>query len=215
MDDQWITAAFTIGGVLIGTGGTVFGNWTTARFQSTDKVSELRHALLQNTREEVLSQITRYIIVTDSFISSLKLFKTAVETAWDKRLDQKVNDDDIQRALEHPGSYDLAELKAHSRTVDRELEEAVDHVEAALRSLQAVCAELESTSPLCEIVAPPLIATHVERLTSEALKLTQKLGATDWQVVAEQDGVPDDEFVSMRRQVTASTRDWSYPSQTR
>lgn len=166
----------------------------------------------ESTRGSVLSEITKYVVAVDDWLGHLKRYNDAVKLTWDRQLEQRAHDDTLRSAYENPGSLDTGELEAHTPTVDREFNEAFGKATQTLNDLIASKEILEKTSPMCEIVAPPQVATHVEKLTAEALAYSDHLYDTDWLIVAEQEGVTIDKFVQLRNEVTSSTRAWSHPT---
>lgn len=208
---EWLTPAFTLGGVFIGSGGTVLGNWLSAKRQSSDKKVEFDYALREVTRNDVLAEIAKFIIAADDWLGSLKRFEIAAKTAWDNRLEQQAHDATLKEAYQAPQGWDIGELEAHTPTVDREFHEAYERVDQAATDLRTHAEVLENTSPRCEIIAPSVVANHVEEFTLQALTLTDHLRMTDWLQVIEQEGVPVQKFTDLRKKVTVSTRDWNHP----
>lgn len=211
MASEWLAPAFTLGGVFIGSGGTVLGNWLSAKRQSDDKEVELDHAVREGTRNDVLAEIAKFIIAVDDWLGSLKRFEVAAREAWDKKLEQQAHDETVKEARDNPDGWDIGELEAHTHTVDREFHDAYDGVDQAMTDLRTQAEILENTSPRCEIIAPSVVADHVEEFTLQALTLTNHLRVTDWLKVIEQEGVPLQKFADLRKEVTVSTRNWNHP----
>ncbi|WP_152467703.1 hypothetical protein [Gordonia terrae] len=212
MASEWVTGFFALGGVFVGSGGTVYGNWLVARRASADKKVDQDFRLLETTRASVLENIQNYVVLCDEWISLVRAHEGALRDVQRTHQDQTFHDAEVALARDNPRAFDLGELEAHSRTVDREFSDSQGRLASFGPKFTNQLNELRRVSTLCEITAPPAVAEEIEKFTLTAAIHEGVVRRTEWQDLADD---PDRKglltFSSLRSQITIESRQWNHP----